>query len=68
MSSREELHGLLAELSDEHVAEVMDYIQWLTGEAESLPEHELAAVARGEQEIARGEYVRLEELSQTLGW
>ena len=46
----------------------MDYIQWLTGEAESLPEHELAAVARGEQEIARGEYVRLEELSQTLGW
>ena len=57
MSTREALQGLVAGLTDEQTTEVVDYVHWLTCDAESLSEYELAAVWQGEKEIANGEYV-----------
>ena len=37
----------------------LEYVRWLASEGETLSEEELAVVRRGEDEIARGEYVTL---------
>jgi hypothetical protein len=64
---REDLQCLVAELGDEQAAEALDYVRWLAAAGDTLADHELTAMRQGEREIANGEYVRLEELSQTLG-
>ena len=47
--------------------EALNYIRLLLAAGDTLTDHELHAMRQGEQEIADGDYVRLEELSQTLG-
>ena len=67
MRTREDVEDLVAELDDAQLAEVLDFVLWLTSEDENLPDAELAAIHHGEREIANGEYAQLEELSQTPG-
>ncbi len=67
MTVKEELHALVERLSDTAAVEVLDYVEWLASAAETLSAEDLAEVERGEAEIARGEYVTLAELRQTLG-
>jgi len=67
LTIREDLQCLAAELGDEQAAEALDYIRWLASAGDALTDYELAAMYHGEKEIADGAYVRLEELSQTLG-
>jgi hypothetical protein len=58
---------MVTELSDEDASEALDYLSWLTTETETLNDHELAAMLQGEDEIARGEFVTMDELTRTLG-
>ncbi len=67
MTVKEEIHALVDELPEDAAAEVLDYLHWLTAETETLSEEELARVQRGEEQIARGEYVTLEELRRLRG-
>jgi predicted transcriptional regulator len=67
MTVKEELHHLVDLLGEETAKEALDYLRWLAADSETLSEDELAAVSRGEQEIARGEYVTLTDLRDTLG-
>ena len=62
MTEREELHKLIDELDDIDAAEALDYLRWLLSEGDTLSPEELEMVRRGEEEIARGEYVTLAEL------
>ena len=67
MTIREDLQGLVAELGDEQAAEALVYVRWLASTGDVLTDYELAAMHQGEKEIADGEYVMLDELSQILG-
>ena len=67
LTIREDLQCLVAELGDEQATEALDYIRWLVSGGDTLTDYELVAMHQGEREIADGEYVRLEELGQTLG-
>ncbi len=63
----DELHALVDRLADPAAAEALDYLRWLDSPAETLSEDELSLVRKGEEEIARGEYVTLTELTRSLG-
>ncbi len=62
MTVREELHQLVEQFTDDDLDEVLDYIQWLLRPEDTLTERELARVHRGEDEIERGDVVRLDDL------
>ncbi len=62
MTVREELHQLVDRLGEDDIEEVLDFVQWLLRPAETLTAAELARVRRGEEQIARGEVVRLADL------
>ncbi len=64
---KEELHQLVDLLADEDAKEALDYLRWLTAGSETLSAEELAQVAKGEDEITRGEYVTLAELKRSMG-
>lgn len=64
--AKEELRQLVDRLTDDDAADALDYVRWLTSEAEALSPAELTAAQDGEEEIARGEYVTLEDLSASL--
>lgn len=66
MREREELYRLIGLRSDEEVEDVLRYVQWLRADEEEITDEELAAVEAGEREIARGDYVTLEELRRSL--
>lgn len=64
---KEELHRLVDQLPAEEALEALDYLRWmLSDEEETLTEEEWERVRRGEEEIARGEYVTLEEIEHRL--
>ena len=63
---KEELHSLVEQLDENAADEALEYLHWLTSEGEALSDDELAAVQRGEEQIAHGEYVTLAELRQTF--
>ena len=67
MTVKEEIHSLVDQLAEDAAAEVLDYLHWLTSETETLSDEELARVQRGEEQIARGEYVTLAELRRLRG-
>jgi hypothetical protein len=66
MTVREELIELVNTLSDENALDVLDYVQWLLrDEDDELSQEEWEAVRLGEEQIARGESITLDEyLSQ----
>lgn len=66
MTTKESLHQLVDRLADEDAADALEYLRWLTSESETLPDEELAIVRTGEDEIARGEYVTLDDLARSL--
>jgi hypothetical protein len=66
MTVREELHVLVDALTEEDAAEALDYLRPRTADGEALSEREFEIVREGEEEIARGEYVTLSELTRSL--
>lgn len=68
LCSREQLLNEIDALTETEACEVLEYLDWITSDApEELSAEELEDVRRGQEEIARGEYVTLEELRQHLG-
>src|SRR5438874_9813067 len=67
VKTKEELHHLVETLSEQAAAEVLDHVHWLQEEPESLTPEEIERVRQGEEQIARGEYVTLEQLRHDLG-
>ena len=67
MTVKDEIHTLVDQLTEDAAIEALDYLHWLSAEAETLSDEELARVQRGEEQIARGEYVTLAELRQLRG-
>ncbi|HZR97472.1 MAG TPA: hypothetical protein VFE37_02125 [Chloroflexota bacterium] len=66
MGVKEELHALVDTLDDEDAGEALDYLRWLASDSETLSEEDMEEVRRGEEEIARGEYLTLAELRRAL--
>ena len=67
MTTKDELLHLVDELNEDAVGELLDYAHWLAAdEDEPLTDEERARVEAGKAEIARGDYVTLEELRRKL--
>ena len=64
MTVKEDLHRLVDLLPEEEAAEALDYLHWLMQDGETLSEGESEMLRRGEEEIARGEYVTLDDLER----
>ena len=63
MTVKEELIELVHSLSDEDATNVLDYARWvLREEDDELTAEEWTEVRRGEEQIARGESITLDEL------
>jgi len=67
MTTRDDLLHLVDALDEDAVGELLDYAHWLAADDdEPLTEEESARVEAGKAEIARGDYVTLEELRRKL--
>jgi len=66
MTVKDELHQIIDVLSDEEAEELLDYLN-LRADPDTLTPEELARVQAADAEIARGEYVTLEEILRRLG-
>ncbi len=67
MSVKEELHQLIEQLDEFSVRETLDYIHWFQLSHDSLTPEEWEQVRQGEAQIARGEYITLDDLERELG-
>jgi len=61
---RAELHRLIDRLPEREAFDALDHMRWLLSDEDELTEEEWEAVREGEAEIARGEYVTLEEIGR----
>ncbi len=66
VDTRAELHRLVDQLDDINAEILLEYLRDLLSGEEVVTEEELEEIRRGEEQIARGEYVTLEELEQEL--
>ncbi len=66
MTVKDELHQLIDELDDIDAAEVLAQVRWLLSDGDKLSDEALEQVRRGEEAIARGEYVTLDELRRSV--
>ncbi len=67
MDIREEIIKSLNNLSQDALEGVLEYIRFIQEPEEVEPtEEDVAAIARGKQEIARGEVVRWRDLKKEL--
>jgi len=67
MNLREEIIKNLDTLSEDDLEGVLEYIRFIQEPEEVEPTtEEVAAIARGKQEIARGEVVRWRDLQKEL--
>ncbi len=67
MNLREEIIKSLNNLSEDSLEGVLEYIRFIQEPEEVEPSaEEVAAIARGKQEIARGELVRWRDLKKEL--
>lgn len=65
---KDELIELVRDLDNEGAADVLDYVRWLLSEEDDpLTEEERSEVKEAEAEVARGNYVTLDELERKLG-
>lgn len=65
---KDELIELVRDLDNEGAADVLDYVRWLLSEEDDpLTEEERSEVEQAEAEVARGNYVTLDELERKLG-
>lgn len=68
MTAKQELMELVQDLSDADAAALLDYTRWLLSEEdEELTSEEWAEVHRGEEQIARGESITLDEFLRQPG-
>jgi hypothetical protein len=67
VGTREEIHRLVDQLDDINAEILLEYLQDLLSEEETLTEEEIAAVLEAEERMAKGEYITLEELQRELG-
>lgn len=65
MTVKEELHQIIDVLSDEEAEELLDYLN-LRADPDTLTPEELARVKAADAEIARGEYVTLDDIQLRL--
>ncbi len=67
MNLRKEIIKSLNNLSEDSLESVLEYIRFIQEPEEVEPTaEEVAAIARGKQEIARGEVVRWRDLKKEL--
>ncbi|HUG15257.1 MAG TPA: hypothetical protein VMM78_09585 [Thermomicrobiales bacterium] len=66
MSAREELHLLIDHLPVDELEDVLDYVQWLASDHDTLTDEELEASRLGEEQIAQGQFVRLSDVRRRL--
>ena len=67
-TTKEELIELVRDLDEDGASEVLDYAHWLLSEEDdSLTDEERSEVMEAEEEVARGDYVTLDELERKLG-
>jgi len=64
MNVKAAMHTLVGHLP---AAGVLEYLQWLTSDVETLSPEQLARVRHGEEQIARGEHVTLAEVVRLRG-
>ncbi|MFQ5848912.1 MAG: hypothetical protein ACE5IQ_14720 [Candidatus Methylomirabilales bacterium] len=62
---KEELVRKLAGLSDRELAEVLDFVRVLQEEPEELNPAETEALQASRDEVARGEWVRWQDIKQS---
>ncbi len=65
MTVKDELHQIIDVLSDEEAEELLDYLN-MRADPDTLTPEELARVEAADAEIARGEYVTLDEILRRL--
>ncbi len=67
-TTRAQLQALVEKLTEEDIAELLDYTRWLLAdEDDELTPEELARADEGREQIEQGRYVTLAELRQRLG-
>ena len=66
MPAKEDLHELVDRLSDEEAQEALEYVRWLSEPTEVLSKEELDSFEEGEEQIASGDYVTLDQLRRFL--
>ncbi len=66
MDTKSDLHRLVELIPEEDVVEVIDYVRWLLEPYDTLTAEELEMARAGQEQIARGEYVTLADLSKSL--
>ena len=67
-TARDELLQLVRSLEEDSAEDVLDYVRWLLSEEdEPLTPEERTEIERAEAEIARGEYVTLDQAERELG-
>jgi hypothetical protein len=66
MSQKQEIHRLVDLLEESDEESALEYLQWLLLDEDVLTEQERLAVKEGEAQIARGEYITLEEFLKTI--
>ena len=65
-SVKETIHQIVDTLSAEEAEDLLDYLN-LRADPDTLTDEELRRVAEGRAEIARGEYVTLEQIQRRRG-
>jgi hypothetical protein len=63
---KEELHHLVDGLAGPNADEELSYLRWLASESETPSDENLEVARRGVEEVARGEYITLADLRQSL--
>lgn len=63
---KEELHRLIDQLPAWEATDALEHVRYLLSDEDSLTDEEMAEVRLGEEEIARGEYVTLDEINARL--
>jgi len=67
MNTREEIKKVIDTLPEEALEGVLDYVRFIQEPEEVEPtEEEIKAVARGKEEIARGEVVRWRDIKKNV--
>lgn len=66
MTTRDELLHLVDDLDETAVGELLDYAHWLSEPEDTLTDEERARVEAGKAELARGDYVTLDDLRGEL--
>ncbi len=66
MTAKEELRRILENLSEEQANDLLDYLN-LRADRDTLSPEELQLANEGEAAIAKGDYVKLDQLIKELG-